>query len=1005
MSKKLLFGVLMICAVAALVAIGTWAYFSDVETSTGNVFTAGTLDLKINGLDDPYVLQLVNIEAMPSETVVAPKITVKNAGQNAGIFDLHFKNVVDYGGLNPEPEQVYETANGIRDDISNALFVDIEVDYDQDGVIDQILIPDYWVTLGRLESIRLDFPYALNASASWDLYLSFHLCANVDNWGQGDYTTFDIEFTLHQVNAPVPPIPVAWPLPLPAAGVPIPPGPGMTYPQFDAWMLAMDDYLGKVLPFTCDIVGIQQPDEVQPLEEATIAVDVHNVGDVSGECMLTVVVTDEGGNTVYAPEPVSTGILPPCETIKVPIGSFVVPEDLAGQTLTVTAVCDKDKEVCSIDVLKPFTLEATGIDQPPVVELGKDLSISVGVRNAGDKSGTGTVTLTIKSEGNVTLVSEPKSTDTLPAGGTGTVGFGPYTTNATWLGVCTVTTDPPLPKAHTVVVPVKIEVTGIQQPPVVELGTELYIAVDVHNADVVPGRGAVMLTIVNIGSGTPLVNETKPTPVLNPCDTAKVLFGPYTMTMAWLGVCYVATTPPLPSPPAPHYIMVVPPYIKASSTWNYDVNYLLGTPAGEALNAEVTAVPEALDAHVTTTLVGGPVTITVGYISQRGEIGRTTTVIIPADSGVGTTIAVTLQGLDTGVEVVGSASNDVALTAGEVEFVGHSSGTVAATLDLTEKPGDFTAGDPLGIKTGGAVTITVKYTDQDGNLNQTGSVTIPADTTVGTKIAVTLAAGDTVLDVTKCTIPAAVPGGGAVALEGAGSELVAGTVQLAMSGVYYTDGMKLYALQDTQQTTHLVELYVPTIPDMIASCTKVLIPLGPAAHVWINPAVTEDPIRPIPGTSMWMTTTRIDAWGSLTDGTSQYVYLVANLLGSIGMEVEIGYHDYVLTSGVGTNIGKPYTVGSSWTFTGEQEGYAMGSCSSYASNSYTCSVVASGVSVTVPAGTFIDCFEIVTDNTDADGTKTDYWSTTAQGIVKTVDTETYFPGVETTVLTSYTLVW
>ncbi len=26
--------------------IGTWAYFSDIETSTGNALTAGTLDLK-----------------------------------------------------------------------------------------------------------------------------------------------------------------------------------------------------------------------------------------------------------------------------------------------------------------------------------------------------------------------------------------------------------------------------------------------------------------------------------------------------------------------------------------------------------------------------------------------------------------------------------------------------------------------------------------------------------------------------------------------------------------------------------------------------------------------------------------------------------------------------------------------------------------------------------------------------------------------------------------------
>ena len=81
----------------------------------------------------------------------------------------------------------------------------------------------------------------------------------------------------------------------------------------------------------------------------------------------------------------------------------------------------------------------------------------------------------------------------------------------------------------------------------------------------------------------------------------------------------------------------------------------------------------------------------------------------------------------------------------------------------------------------------------------------------------------------------------------------------------------------------------------------------------------------------------------------------------------------------------------------------MGACSSYAAIAWTCSVVAAGVSVTVPAGTFTDCFQIVTDNPLVLGNKTDYWSPTVQGIVKTVDTETYYPGVETTSLTSYTL--
>ncbi len=46
--KKILISSSIIAAVAAIVVGGTIAYFSDTETSTGNTFTAGSIDLKID---------------------------------------------------------------------------------------------------------------------------------------------------------------------------------------------------------------------------------------------------------------------------------------------------------------------------------------------------------------------------------------------------------------------------------------------------------------------------------------------------------------------------------------------------------------------------------------------------------------------------------------------------------------------------------------------------------------------------------------------------------------------------------------------------------------------------------------------------------------------------------------------------------------------------------------------------------------------------------------------
>jgi len=48
MNKKILISLSVIGAVAAIAVGGTIAYFSDTETSTGNTFTAGAIDLKID---------------------------------------------------------------------------------------------------------------------------------------------------------------------------------------------------------------------------------------------------------------------------------------------------------------------------------------------------------------------------------------------------------------------------------------------------------------------------------------------------------------------------------------------------------------------------------------------------------------------------------------------------------------------------------------------------------------------------------------------------------------------------------------------------------------------------------------------------------------------------------------------------------------------------------------------------------------------------------------------
>lgn len=54
MNKKLITSLSIIGVVAAVVIGGTIAYYNDVETSSGNIFTAGTLDLKVDNVYATY---------------------------------------------------------------------------------------------------------------------------------------------------------------------------------------------------------------------------------------------------------------------------------------------------------------------------------------------------------------------------------------------------------------------------------------------------------------------------------------------------------------------------------------------------------------------------------------------------------------------------------------------------------------------------------------------------------------------------------------------------------------------------------------------------------------------------------------------------------------------------------------------------------------------------------------------------------------------------------------
>ena len=220
--KKILIS-LAIIAVVAVVAFGaTRAYFSDTETSSGNTFTAGTLDLNLNS-DAAFTVTASNLFA---ETTMAPGVSV-------GPKTLYFRNNGTIAGkvkLNTSYVNADGTPNAVDvsdDDYAKNLLV-------VSGVTDTIAVQGYWAqhiittnysgnagnavtdgavydmgsgvyvpTVYGLKGITLYFddgvtPFIWNAGITHDVALTLQLSPAADNNYQSDGVAVTLTATMAQ---------------------------------------------------------------------------------------------------------------------------------------------------------------------------------------------------------------------------------------------------------------------------------------------------------------------------------------------------------------------------------------------------------------------------------------------------------------------------------------------------------------------------------------------------------------------------------------------------------------------------------------------------------------------------------------------------------------------------------------------------------------------------------------------------------------------------------------
>lgn len=185
----------MVVAVSAAVGGATVAYFSDTETSTGNAFAAGTLDLVVEG-ENPLTTAF-NIDGIAPGDMGAYEVTVENAGDVDGDLEVSFANLMDNDNACIGPEADVDSTCGDNEGELSANTM-VMVYALGDDPADTSVSPVYSGTMAGLVAAS---PIALGSLVGGDtntFVLAASVDSNVGNIIQSDSAEFDITLELEQ---------------------------------------------------------------------------------------------------------------------------------------------------------------------------------------------------------------------------------------------------------------------------------------------------------------------------------------------------------------------------------------------------------------------------------------------------------------------------------------------------------------------------------------------------------------------------------------------------------------------------------------------------------------------------------------------------------------------------------------------------------------------------------------------------------------------------------------
>lgn len=217
--KTILSAIFTVALVSVLVGAGTFAYYTDTETSSDNTFTAGEMDLVLLDMDenkldrdgDSVSTSWSMDNMIPGDSIVVSHVTLMNIGNvSAHHIELSFSNTIDESSnvvesdTNPDsvPADLAKFIEITMMSYDGSIFVpdtNNPLLYDSNGngwydLNDLTLSPNTDVG-GAFDNLK---PPVANGEGTEYLTMGLYFRPEATNDIQGDILTTTVTFTLNQ---------------------------------------------------------------------------------------------------------------------------------------------------------------------------------------------------------------------------------------------------------------------------------------------------------------------------------------------------------------------------------------------------------------------------------------------------------------------------------------------------------------------------------------------------------------------------------------------------------------------------------------------------------------------------------------------------------------------------------------------------------------------------------------------------------------------------------------